>query len=231
MCDFADEIEELGVSKEEFKRIVKEAVAEVMSEAAEPFEIELDEVPDPVGLLKVSNFTYDIGEFLGVLDSALSWHDYALNTFSAYYVIATVIEDAVERGWLTSEDWDEIIDRLHERADLFAGDDDPVPLGVIGDDVRTWHVTGSLFLSNLLAVYRPSGNAVDVDRGDGIDDLDIAMKIARIRYLVMFLRNYKVISREWEWVGKIIKDLEVLFRIYKPLQASPGGSTPWSYGG
>jgi len=218
---------EISIDVRDLKDLVKEALAEIISESEEPF-LEFDEFdeeePDDIGLLEAADVFLITTDLVGVLNRHLANYDYSLNTCYAYRVLAGVIEELVDVGFLDDEDggWEAVISEFFERADEFIDADVPIDLPVI--DAGPEKIV-SIF--DAMVRYILAGDGEE----DDITSLDVAGRIVRIKVLLVALRARGIIRREWPWVGKLIEDLNVLFRKYRPIQPPTGSIPGASYGG
>lgn len=218
---------EISIDVRDLKDLVKEALAEIISESEEPFlEFEEwdEEEPDEIGLLEAADVFMITTDLVGVLNRQLANYDYSLNTCHAYRVLGGVLEELVDIGFLDDEDgnWETVISEFFERADEFVNDDVEVDLPVIN---TTTEQIASLF--DTIVRYVLAGDGEE----DDITALDVAGRIVRLKVLLVALRARGIIRREWPWVNKLIDDLGVLFRKYRPIQAPTGSIPGASYAG
>lgn len=211
-----------GMTVEQLREMIREVLVDVLNNEPVgpggdigPIDPNEPVLVDKAGLLEVYNHVVTIADFLLELDNQLSWFDYKINSCHAYHIVAGLIDKGLEDGLLESPDWADVIERLYERADTLVDCEKPVDVGYISAGPQEINTVGGIFVNQIIA--------------GGLDGLPIEQKIARIKFVFITLRKYGVISGQW--VANIIADLDVLYRIYNPLQASPGGSTPYSHGG
>jgi len=228
------EPEDIAIDTDGLKQLIKTLLAEIISEAEEPFapaHISTDyketESGDQVNLFASGDFFTQVGEFIYSLDELLSYEDYELNTCSAYHIMGNLLTDAGESGYISwDEDWDEIADQFHERAEKYAGVHQPV-------DVPYVEFKPALLvnlLSSAIATWSPVA-IFSVDAPPQMEELGIAGRLTKIRGFLNFLGHRGILNRNWAWHKTIMSDLEDLIDKYTPTATIPGGPQPWSGGG
>jgi len=213
-------LKETSIEASDLKKLMKELLAEIISEAEEPFlpDDEEDETENKIGLYECGDFFSIAGDFCYELDGLLSFQGYQLDSARAYHLLADLFEGGIYHGWFKEDaKWDELIEKLHERGDKMVGVDEPVQLPHI--------VFNPYALTNLIAALVRSWDPQPYYSNDNVqtmEELDIAGRLIQIRGFLVALSHKGILDRQWPWVLNLFEDMLKLIYVNRPVPGASG---------